>query len=169
MHHRRIQRAVGLLRRIASCSILEKLNEILLHRHSRRRRSRRSDRLQINKSVNLIFRYSCWSLPALRQVKERLLDVLTAGAGKEQLRTGFVDPHGEMKVLHAHLAGTAAAARIVFARIGLPPTPALEINFVLVLVILCFRPECRQFLRSNLRPYVCHVSGFLCPEPNYAC
>ena len=63
------------------------------------------------------------------------LDVLPRGARLHETDARPVQAHHEVEVLHRDLAGSAAAARRATRRVGLAPTPRLDVDLILVLGI----------------------------------
>ena len=71
-------------------------------------------------SENVIFRNSCCSLPALRQVNSAFWNMLATRTGQHQFGRRLVVLHHEVKVLHRHFARAAAATEVHGAGVGFP-------------------------------------------------
>src|SRR5262249_474889 len=115
MHHRRIQSPVRLLRRIADLDLREVQSDLF-----------GGDNVTAG-STGLIIGYEQvveFDLEVLLLVfagfaagQKSLFDMLAAGTGQEQLRTGLVHAHHEAEIIHAHLPGPTASARRMRSRV----------------------------------------------------
>src|SRR5262245_66011581 len=96
----------------------------------------------------------------LARGQHRLLDMLTRGAGKGELRRCLIHLLGEVKVLHGHLAGATTTAMSEGAGLSCSKAKALDLNFVFVLrvVTLAFHPVDLQEIVNY-----CHFELVLLP------
>ena len=86
------------------------------------------------------FRYSSGLLAGLADEQHGLRDVLAGGAGEDEVARRLVEPLRDVHVLHAHLAGAAAAADVAGAGLAQAPRPGEDVDLAAVLAVLAIRP-----------------------------
>ena len=132
MHHWRIEPAVTFLRSVVDFDLAEIQRDLVRGNNVL---ATPAPGLEIrNQNVRKFdFQILLLFLARPAACEKSFFDMLPGCAGEKQLWTRLVYLHAEVEVVHGHFSGTTTgAAAAMRSVVHLPPTPGLQIDFVLM-------------------------------------